>query len=95
MSSLKVDIATYCLFPQCLGLGLPDGSAVKNPPANAGDTSLIPGLGISPGGENGNSLQYSCWENTMDRECDRLYSPWNLKELDMPKCLSISTETGL
>ena len=40
---------------------------VKNPPANAGDTSLIPGLGRSPGGEHGNSLQYFCLENCMDR----------------------------
>ena len=34
-----------------------------NPPANAGDvgdTGLIPGSGRSPGGENGNPLQYSC-----------------------------------
>ena len=28
---------------------------------------LIPGLGISPGGGNGNPLQYSCLENSMDR----------------------------
>ena len=44
--------------------------AVKNPPANAGvvrDTSSIPGLGRSPGGGNGNPLQYSCLENPMDR----------------------------
>ena len=47
--------------------GLPSGSVVKNPPANAGDTGLIPGLGRSPGGGNGNPLQYSCLENTMDR----------------------------
>ena len=43
---------------------------VKNPPANAGDTGdsgLIPGLGRSPGVGNGNPLQYSCWENPMDR----------------------------
>ena len=31
---------------------------VKNPPANAGDTVSIPRLGRSPGGENGNLLQY-------------------------------------
>ena len=37
---------------------------VKNPPANAGS---IPGLGRSPRGGNGNSLQYSCLENPMDR----------------------------
>ena len=40
---------------------------VKNLPANAGDAGLIPGLGRSPGGENGNALQYFCLENPMDR----------------------------
>ena len=43
---------------------------VKNPPANAGDVrdaSSIPGLGRSPGGGNGSSLQYSCLENPIDR----------------------------
>ena len=40
---------------------------VKNLPANAGDVGLIPGLGRSPGGENGNALQYFCLENPMDR----------------------------
>ena len=40
---------------------------VNNPPANAGDLGLIPGLGRSPGGGNGNPLQYSCLENSMDR----------------------------
>ena len=43
---------------------------VKNPPANAGDADLIPGLGRSPGGEedfHGNPLQYSCLDNAMDR----------------------------
>ena len=40
---------------------------VKNPPANAGDQSSIPGLGRSPGEGNGNSLQYSCLGNPMDR----------------------------
>ena len=46
--------------------GGPDGSAVKNPPANAGDTGLIPGLGRSPGGGNDNPLQYSCLENSRE-----------------------------
>ena len=43
---------------------------VENPADNAGDsgdTSLIPGSGRSPGGENGNPLQYSCLEDPMDR----------------------------
>ena len=49
-------------------LGFPSGTLVKNPPANAGDTGLIPGLGRSPGGGHGNPFQYSCLENTrMDR----------------------------
>ena len=34
---------------------------------NAGDTGLIPGLGRSPGKGNGNALQYSCLENSLDR----------------------------
>ena len=46
--------------------GLPSGLAVKNS-ANAADTGSIPGLGRSPGGENGNPLQYSCLKNPMDR----------------------------
>ena len=44
---------------------------VKNLPANAGDpedAGLIPRSGRSPGGEYGNPLQYSCLENSMDRE---------------------------
>ena len=48
-------------------LGFPGGSAVKNPPANVGDTSSIPGLGRSLGEGNGNPLQCSCLENPMDR----------------------------
>ena len=43
---------------------------VENPSANAGDTEdagLIPGSGRSPGVGNGNPLQYSCLENSMDR----------------------------
>ena len=43
---------------------------VKNPPANAGDAwdlVWIPGWRRFPGGRNGNLLQYSCLENSMDR----------------------------
>ena len=39
----------------------------KNLPANAGDGDLIPGLGRSPGGGNGDPLQYSCLGNPMNR----------------------------
>ena len=50
--------------------GFPGGAVVKNPPTNAGDAGdvgLIPGSGRSPGVENGNPLQYSSLENSMDR----------------------------
>ena len=44
---------------------------VKNLPANAGhigDMGPIPGSGRSPGGGQGNPLQYSCLENCLNRE---------------------------
>ena len=47
--------------------GFLDGSVLKNPLANAGDTSSIPGSGRSPGGGNSNLFQYSCLGNPMDR----------------------------
>ena len=48
-------------------MGFPGGSVAKNPPANAGDTGLIPGSGRSPREGKGNPLQYSCLGNPMDR----------------------------
>ena len=48
-------------------LWFPGGSVVKNPPANAGDLGSIPWLGRSPGGGNGNPLQYSFLENSVDK----------------------------
>ena len=47
--------------------GFSDGSMVKNPPANVGDTGLIPRSGRSPGEGSGIPLQYSCLGNAMDR----------------------------
>ena len=47
-------------------MGFPGGSVVKNPSTNAGDAAdlcWIPGLGRSPGGGNGNPLQYSWLES--------------------------------
>ena len=47
------------------------GTVVKNLPAkagDAGDVGSIPGSGRSPGGGNGNPLQYSCLEYSMDRK---------------------------
>ena len=48
-------------------LGFPGSSQVKASACNAGDPGLIPGSGRSPGGGDGNPLQYSCLENPMDR----------------------------
>ena len=49
--------------------GFPSDSAVKNPPANAGDMGLIPGLGRFPWRRKWQltPLWYSCLENLMDR----------------------------
>ena len=47
-------------------LGFPGGSEVKASAWNEGDLGLIPGLGRSPGEGNGNPLQYSCLETSME-----------------------------
>ena len=47
--------------------GFPDSSVGKESACSAGDLGLIPGLGRSCGGENGDPLQCSCLENPMDR----------------------------
>ena len=60
-------IITEYLGEDTLKLGFPSGSVVKNPPANAGGKSSIPGSGRSTGEGNGNPLQYSCLGNPMDR----------------------------
>ena len=60
------------VFIKCLK-GFPGGAVVKNlptNPGNPGDSVSIPGLGRSPGVGNGNPLQYSCLEDSMDR------GPW-------------------
>ena len=54
--------------------GLPFSSNGKEPTCDAGDQGLIPGLGSSSGEGNGNPLQYSCLENSMDREAWRVQS---------------------
>ena len=45
----------------------PGGSDGKASVSNAGERGSIPGLGRTPGEGNGNPLQYSCLENSMDR----------------------------
>ena len=58
LSRLDTDIRT---------LGFPGGSVVKNLPAYAGEAGSIPESGRSPRKGNGNSSQYSCLGNPMDR----------------------------
>ena len=62
-------IAHFFLVLTNIPLGFPGGTVVKNSPTNAGDTdvSSIPGPGRLPGEGNGNTLQYSCLKNSMDR----------------------------
>ena len=58
---------------------------VKKPPANAGDKTdagLIPGSGRSPGVGNGNRLQYTCLEDSMDRGDWQVIVHGGLKESD-------------
>ena len=72
---------------------------VKNPSANVRDVGSIPGSGRFPGGGNGNLLQYSCLENSMDREAGRLQSMGSQKSQtqmsthtkDVLKILNIAT----
>ena len=48
-------------------MGFRGGADDKESACNAGDLGSIPGLGRSPGEGNGNPLEYSCLENSMDR----------------------------
>ena len=60
----------------------------KESACNAGHLGSIPGLGRSPGGGNGNPLQYSCLENPHGERSLADYSSWGCKELDTTELLS-------
>jgi len=68
MNANKVFIylCLYVYIP--IYVGFPGSSDDKESPCNAGDPGLIPEAGVPPGEGNGNSLQFSCLENFMDRE---------------------------
>ena len=68
---------------------------VKNLPANAGDPSLIPGLGRSSGGGNGNPLKYPCLENFMDRRVWRAIVHGGHKESDTTDRLNSKPSAAL
>ena len=61
------------------------GNFLLNLPANAGDSSLIPALGRSPGEKSGNPLQYSCLGNPTDRGAWRATVQGVAKEMDTTK----------
>ena len=76
-------------------MGFPDGSVVKNPPADAGDIGdacSTPWSGRSPGGGHGYSFQYSCLKNHHGQKSLVGYSPWGCKELDMTERLGTAPE---
>ena len=73
----------------CVGISGSGDSVVKNPPTNAGDTGSIPGSGRSPGGQS-NPLQYSCLENSTDREFHGELQSMGCKDLDMTEQLTLS-----
>ena len=56
---------------------------LKNLLGDAKDSGSFPGLGRSLGEGNGNSLQYSCLGNLVERNLVGYYSPWDPKESDM------------
>ena len=80
-------------------IGFPGGSEVKVSAYNAGDLGSIPRSGRSPAEGNGNPLQYSCLENSMDggacwgrKESDtteRLHFHFVLKETFPRRCMHL------
>ena len=62
---MKWKLILYIYYDVCVYTYIID--SVTDSVCNEGDMGLIPGSGRSPGGGNGNTLQYSCLENSMDR----------------------------
>ena len=68
-TEIKTTLGRIDTLLNLLYMGFLCGAEVKNLPANAGDTrdmGSIPGSGRFPGEGNGNPLQYSCLENSME-----------------------------
>ena len=82
-SKRKTGFPNFRVVKNYLGglLGFPGGSVVKNLSASAEDMGSIPGQGSSPGEGNGNSLQYTCLENSKDRGARWGYSLWGRKKV--------------
>ena len=67
----------------------PAGSDGKESACNAGDPSLIPGSGGSPGEGNGNRLSILAWRIPWTDEPGGLYSPWGRKASDTTEQLTL------
>ena len=70
MGTKKIHVILFIALFWWSGMSFPGGIVVMNLPANTGatrDSALIPESGRSPGGGNGNPLQYSCLERSMNR----------------------------
>ena len=65
----------------------PGDSGGKESAFYAGDLSLIPGVGRSPGGGHGDPFQYSCLENACGQRILVGYSPWGYTESGMTERL--------
>ena len=88
--------AEFLVFiKQLLNFLSPVAQLVNNLPVNVEDTdsASIPGLGRSPGEGNGNPLQYSCLENSMEKRSLAGYSPWGHKESNMTMHTHTHTHT--
>ena len=65
--SFDSTFSRFEVYQSYLYIGFPSNSDSKASACNARDLGSIPVLGRFPGEGNGNQLQYSCWENSMDR----------------------------
>ena len=90
-----VCVYIYYYYRLCHRMGFPCDSKGKETACNVGDESSIPGLGTSPGEENGNPLQYSCLENPMDRGAWLAITHRVAKESDMTQQLHSLTHAIL
>ena len=69
------DNSANLLFSEEETINSPGGSDGKESTCSVGDLRSIPGLGRSPGGGNGNPLQYSCLENPHGQRSLMGYTP--------------------